>query len=104
MSIKDRKRAVEEYKTTGFGFGKPKTEQLQAPVPSPTGTTAKASLSPLLSSVPAMPTITLAGDMLQHRIKIADIDMRLMTLCVARSVSKKEAATKKKDLLAMEKE
>jgi len=100
LSLKGRKVAIENYKRTGYGW--PKEEPQGTAVPQPTGSTAKAILSPIASSVPAMPTISVIKQ--QHRTKIPDVEGRIHNICVARTVSKKEANANAKALAAMEKE
>jgi hypothetical protein len=51
-----------------------------------------------------MPTICVCSSKLKHREKIPDVEHRFMQICVARSVSKKEAAVTPEAMKAMDKE
>jgi hypothetical protein len=51
-----------------------------------------------------MPTIKVEKTKLQHHPKIPDFEQRFMTICVASTVRKKEAAVMPKAFAAMEKE
>ena len=100
MSPKQRQVCIQNYERTGFGW--PAKEQGTAPDTS--GPTVAATTSLLQPSVPAMPTILMCRKAQEHRPQIPDINMDIYQICVARTVTKKEASVTPAALAALDKE
>jgi hypothetical protein len=100
--LKSKAIAIENYKRTGFGF--PKDSGTIAPISLETTESKDNNLLLFEASVPAMPTICVCSSKLKHREKIPDVEHRFMQICVARSISKKEAAVTPEAMKAMDKE
>ncbi len=103
LSKKERDQAHESFLKTGYGWQPAEPKGAIASLPS--GSTTNDVVSHLHSLVPAMPVIASckADVFQQHRAKIPDIEA-FHRLCVARPVTKKEAAVTPAALAAMDKE
>ena len=100
MSPKQRQQCIEDYKRTGYGW--PKKEEGTSPDNS--GPTVAATTSRLKLSVPAMPTVlTCRKTQQQHRTIIPDANMDIYLICVARTVTKKEASVTPEAMAALDK-
>ena len=100
LSQKQRKEAHENFLKTGFGWS-PKDSGTMSPMPK--GSTPSESSSPFQSRVPTMPTLNIMVNE-KHRTLIPDVDMSIWNPCVARTVTKKEAAVTPAAQAAMDKE
>jgi RNA:NAD 2'-phosphotransferase (TPT1/KptA family) len=100
MKRPEKDEAIANFKRTGYGWPKE----------------SKGTIAPIINDmtesnddivdypVPAMPTICNVKSSTKHREKIPDVEARFMSICVARSVSKKEADATPEAAKAMNKE
>jgi len=101
LGDKGQKEAIANYERTGFGWPK-----------EPKGTVAQMHLctatlkgeTKVIEVVPAMPVLSPLGMKQTHRTIIPDIDNHMAFMCVASSITKKEAATNPDAAKAMDKE
>lgn len=99
---KEKDENIRLYKERGWAWKNPDEQGTIVPIPSGT-TDDDISLTAIIHSVPSMPTVTACRKTLQHREKISSVDFPL-NLCVARTVTKKEAAVTPEAQAAMNKE
>ena len=100
LSSKLRQESIELYKKTGSGW----PEKKQGTASDNSGPTVAATTSLQRLSVPAMPTISSCRKVETHRPKIPDVNMDIYQICVARTVTKKEAAVTPEAMAALDKE